>query len=93
MWRRENSARYVAHNPNIATVNFYDVARFRTVDEFVMSAEKFIPVIEKCTGRKSLWIGKIILRDDCNPYKDWNCDIILLSNSVDHILIHEIIHS
>ena len=88
-------SRYIdkTQKPKVDYVNFYDVARYRTVDEFKSIATKLKPEVESYVGRKSLWSGRIVLKSDCPPHKDWNCDIVLLPNATEYIVLHELIHS
>ena len=87
-WRKD---KYVL--PRFIKVTYESEAKARTLIEFQELANELKPIAEKYTGRKSLWSGKILLRSDCYPYKDWNCDIWLEKDSPKHVLLHEMIHS
>ena len=90
-WKKENHRG--ANVPSIVTQDFYQIAKIRSIDDFKNTATKFRPIVEQYTGRKSLWSGIIRIDNSRNPYKDWNCDIVLWSNAADHMVLHELIHS
>ena len=79
--------------PNIVIQDFHQIAKIRSIDDFKDTVTNFKPIVEQYTGRKSLWSGNIRIDNLRNPYKDWNCDIVLWPNAVDHMVLHELVHS
>ena len=81
--------------PKVIIINYDDVARQRSREEFITFADKIKPAVEQYTGRKSKWNGKIILANENDKAggKLWDCSIRLNSDAPIHALIHELIHS
>ena len=81
------------HNliPRLKFVNYDDVAKPRTVKEFVEMGRELKPIAEKYVGRPSKWSGKINIFS--RSRKEWDCSISLENKAPKHVLLHEMIHS
>lgn len=85
-WKKEHS-----NIPKFKAIDYNDVAKVRSNQEFVAMGQELQPIAEKYTGRKSLWSGKIVFTDV--SAKNWDCNIWLKKDTPKHVLLHEMIHS
>lgn len=77
--------------PLFRKVDYSDVAKERSLEEFTKMGQELKPVAEKYIDRPSKWNGTIVFRDQSAKY--WNCNIWLEPDSPKHIVLHEMIHS
>ena len=77
--------------PQFHKVEYSEVAKKRTAEEFQRMGEDLKDVAEKYIGRQSRWNGKVTFSEKSG--KLWNCSIQLESDTPKHIMLHEMIHS
>lgn len=78
--------------PKFTIMKYEDVSKDRSVKEFCEICSKIQPIVEKYTGRRSLWSGTVLIETK-SPAKLWNCSIRLPRDAPDHVLLHEMIHA